>query len=114
MKDSSIKKVQNIPIRVVSIDIDTEYLEYTIERENIDVLYLTQLRAVEIGDIAKLSRKKQIVTLTGIPDYVKAGVAVGVDIKEEQPQILINLPASKAEGVDFSSQLLKLAKVIWK
>jgi hypothetical protein len=47
-----------------------------------------------------------------VPDYVGAGCAVGIGTEGEKPLIIINLPAAKAEGADFSSQLLQLAKVI--
>jgi len=37
---------------------------------------------------------------------------VGVGLKGESPEIIINLPAAREEGSDFSSSLLKLARVI--
>ena len=39
-------------------------------------------------------------------------VAVGITLQQSRPSLIINLPAARAEGSDFSSQLLKLAKVI--
>jgi len=114
MKKSTIKKIQDIPLKLVSVDIEAGSLEDAIKKENADVLYITQLRAVDIINIVKLCRTKKLISITGVPDYVKAGVSVGIDIKEQQPQILINLPGAKAEGADFSSQLLNLAKIIVK
>jgi hypothetical protein len=37
---------------------------------------------------------------------------VGIGSKAGKPKILINLKASREEGADFSSQLLKLSKII--
>lgn len=112
VKESSIKKIEGIPFRFVLIDIEETNLAEAITRDNVDILYITPLRAVEIEKITNLSRAQKIMTLTGVPDYVESGLAVGVGVKGEKPLIIINLKAAKAEGADFSSQLLKLAKVI--
>jgi len=112
MSKSPIKKVENIPIRQVSIDIDRVDLASAVVKNNIDVLYITPLRAIGMETITSVSRAKQVLTLTGVPDYVESGLAVSIGIKGKKPQIIINLAAAKAEGVNFSSQLLKLAKVI--
>lgn len=41
-----------------------------------------------------------------------AAQSVGIDLTGDRPDIVINLPAAKAEGADFDAQLLKLARVI--
>jgi hypothetical protein len=112
MDESSITKVEDIPIRQVSIDIDKTDLAGAVSRNNIDILYVAPLRALGVKRITGVSRAKRILTLTGVPDYVESGLAVGIGIKGEKPRVIINSPAAKAEGADFSSQLLKLAKVI--
>jgi len=78
----------------------------------IDVLYITPLTAVDIVSIAGLTRTRSIRSLTGVPEYVASGVAVGIGTRGERPEIVINLPAAKLEGSNYSSQLLKLARVI--
>lgn len=113
MEESPIKKIENIPIRYVTIDIGSDSdLLGAVLKDNIDILYITPVRAVGIKTIADVSRANQIMTVTGVSDYVESGLAVGIGIKGEKPLIIINLLASIAEGADFSSQLLKLAKII--
>ncbi len=112
MNKSSTKRIEDIPVRQVLIDIDDIDLASAISNNKVDVLYITPLSAVGIKEIIKVSRANKITTLTGVPVYVESGLAVGIGKKDEKPQIIINLPAAKAEGADFSSQLLKLAKVI--
>ena len=113
IEKSSTKKLEEIPIRYVPIDLDDEpALTDAISRNSIDILYVAPLRALELKTITELSRQKQVMTLTGVPDYVKSGLAVGIGLKGKRPQIIINLPAAKAEGVDFRAQLLKVAKII--
>ncbi len=112
MAESSIKKVEDIPIRQVSIDVDEVNLKNAVSDSEIDVLYITPVRALEMEKVTSLSRARQITTLTGVPDYIESGVSVGVGTKGQNPRIIINLPAAKAEGADFSSGLLNLAKII--
>lgn len=75
------------------------------------VLYVTPLRAVDVTALAAASRARGILTFTGVPEYVPAGVAVGIGLKGDRPEILVNLAAARGGGADFSAQLLRLARV---
>jgi hypothetical protein len=112
INESLTQKIEDIPIRQVPINLNNTDLDSAVSQMKIDILYLTPLRAVKIEDITKVSRTKQLTTLTGVPDYVESGLAVGIGTKGDKPLIIINLPASKKEGADFSSQLLRLAKIV--
>jgi len=110
---SQINEVEDIPIRYVTIDLSNEdNLEEVIAKKRVNILYVTPLRAFDINIIKAISQAKKITTLTGIPEYVEAGLGVGIGTKGQRPQIIINLPSSKAEGSDFSSKLLNLARII--
>lgn len=78
----------------------------------VQVLYFTPLRSIDLRELLARTRANGIRTMTGVPEYVEIGVAVGLTVERDRPRILINLEASRAEGSDFSSQLLKLARVI--
>jgi hypothetical protein len=112
MDESSIKRIEDIPIRQVPVNLNDTDLDSAVSHMRIDILYITPLRTVKIEDIIKVSQIKQLTTLTGVPDYVESGLAVGIGTKGDKPQIIINLPAAKKEGADFSSQLLRLAKIV--
>jgi hypothetical protein len=108
-----IKKIEDIPIHYIEVDIsNNNNLESIILQNNIDVIYMTPMGNLQIEPIINISRSKQIATLTGVPDYVESGLAVGVGAEGGRPSIIINLPAAKAEGMDFEAQLLKLTRVI--
>ena len=47
-----------------------------------------------------------------MPRYVDDGLAVGIGLAQERPEILINRTAACAEGADFKAQFLKRAHVI--
>ncbi|HUQ14496.1 MAG TPA: YfiR family protein [Gemmatimonadales bacterium] len=97
----------------VAIDLDaTSALDSALERKQVQVLYVSPLRAVPLGDVTAVSRSAGITTLTGVPRYVETGLAIGLDMKGERPEIVINLAASRAEGADLTAHLLKLARVV--
>jgi hypothetical protein len=76
------------------------------------LIYVAPLRAYDVTKISNLSKKLKILTLTGVNEYIDFGLSITIGVKGDKPQIIINLPSAKAEGADFSSQLLKLATVI--
>jgi hypothetical protein len=111
--NSTKKDIINIPVKFVPIDIDeTTDLNIAITKNGISVFYVTPLRAARLSSIIDLARSKQIRTMTGVPDYVVSGIALGIGAKGGKPLILVNLSAAKAEGANLNSQLLKLAKII--
>lgn len=113
MGESSVKLFDGIPVTSVSLDVqEFSDLEQMLLDHAVDAVYITPLRAVELGRVTDITRKLQIMSLTGVPLYVEQGASAGVEIRGERPEIIINLSAARAEGVDFSSQLLNLARVI--
>ena len=107
------KTVSGHPIRLAPLALDGRTsLAAALDDLRINVFYVSPLRAFDLDAITEVSRDREIVTLTGIPAYLDAGLSVSLDVKGGKPQILINLPASEAEGADFHSQLLKVAKVM--
>ncbi len=110
---SSIGRLADIRTGCVPIEMrDQADLEAALLKNKVDVLYVTPMRRLEIEPIAALSRARKIVTLTGVPRFVESGLAVGIGAKGGKPRIIINLPAARAEGIDFGSGLLKLAKIV--
>ena len=99
-------------LRVVPIELDEPgTLAATLLRDGVRVLYVTPLRAVAVSAVAAATRERQVISLTGVVQYVEEGLTVAVDAKGERPQIVINLAASRAEGAVFAGQLLKLARL---
>jgi len=95
----------------VSIDNSIPFSQ-ELKEKHVSVLYVTPLRSYSLSNITEFSRTEQIVTLTGVPQYLKSGLSVSLDSKGGKPHILINLNASLIEGARFHSQLLKLAQII--
>jgi hypothetical protein len=105
--------IMNIPVKMVPIDIDEVIdLAAAVKKYSITVFYITPLRAARLGHIIDLARSQQIRTLTGMPEYVVSGLAIGIGSKGGKPLIIVNLLAAKAEGANYNSQLLKLARIV--
>lgn len=121
VKNEIMDYVKNNPLKIEENSI-LNFIPIPIEKESditpvvidkaINVLYLCPLKAVNMNSILEITREKKILTFSGVIDYIDMGISVVIDVKGEKPLITINLPSSKLEGADFSSQLLKLARVI--
>jgi hypothetical protein len=107
------KTVKRLGIRYFLIEFTTpEKLEQSIAQRGISVLYLAPGNAKNLAAVTKVSQARGITTATGVPDYVRKGVSVGIGIADDRPQILINLPSTKAEGSEFDLSLLRIATVL--
>lgn len=105
-------KIGGIPLRIVTFELDDlSDFKTALLKEKVAILYITPLRAVNIEDLVLICRTFHITSLTGVPEYCEAGVAVSVTSKGGSPLIIINQEAAETEGADFSSQLLKLTKI---
>jgi uncharacterized protein DUF4154 len=101
------------PVRWVAVELkDREQLRLALIRERTDVVYVTPLRGVDLDLIVKTARGAGMTTFTGVPLYVQQGLALGIGIVRERPEIIINLSATRAEGSDFTAQLLRVSRVI--
>jgi hypothetical protein len=97
----------------VGIDLDkVTDLRAALTQSRGQVLYVSPLRGVEISGIIGVSRVAGVTTVTGVPRYVDEGIAIGLDLKAERPEIVVNLEGARAEGADFTAQLLKLARLV--
>ncbi len=105
-------RVKGLPLALVPIDVYREKLDDQVARRGVDILYVSPLRAYDIRSIGDLCRSRGIVSVTGVPEYCGQGLSVGIGQSRDRPEILINIRAAREEGADFSSQLLKLARVL--
>lgn len=107
------KTIRKLPIRYVVIENTTPAeLQSRILANRVNVLYLTPGNGANLGQILQLSQSRGIVTTTGVPDYVQRGVAVGISLRQDKPQILINLASARSEGSEFDASLLRIATVV--
>lgn len=80
--------------------------------ERFAALYLTPGTSDFIPEVTRACQESQVTTLSGVSAYAEKGVSVAVAQDNGKPRIVVNLPSAKAEGSNFASSLLGLARVI--
>ncbi len=100
-------------VRAIAVELGPKTdLEAELARLEVDVLYVTPVRALPGVTIAAVTRALRISSLTAVPQLVSDGLAVGLGVRDDRPEILVNLEAASAEGIDFSAQLLRMARIV--
>ena len=104
------RRIGSKTISVKSIDAT----EATSVSPNDSILYLDAASAAEtVTAILSVAVAKKIATLGGSEALAKKGVAVGLGVGADgKPKIIINLNASKKQGMKLSSRVLGLAKLV--
>lgn len=106
-------KVQGLPFSVMRLPFDNAaLLRAAVAAQGIDILFVCDRLDGELGSIKEVSRSMKLLTVGGRPAYVEDGLSLGVFSEGEAQVIQVNLSAAAQENVSFSSDLLRLAKVI--
>ena len=75
------------------------------------VVYVVE--GTDYAPVKAFAAAKGFLTIAGLPSLAEAGhVSVSVDLNGNRPEIVVNMPRLETEGHEFSSELLKLARVI--
>jgi hypothetical protein len=115
LEKSRENEIDDVPFRYVLINLSSlAEFKAILAREKIDIVYITPLRAIAVETLVSDCRSMGITSLTGVPAYCELGIAISIGSKGGSPLIIINLSGARSEGADFSSRLLKLARVINK
>lgn len=98
------------------VDLDSaEPLEKALGDLKVRLLYITPLELARkpglLPAVIKTCEKLRVGTLTAVPEYLEAGVALAFVWQKDRYQIVINLEATRTQGLNFSSQFLKLTTV---
>jgi len=65
-------------------------------------------------EVMKYTRSNKILSITGTPDLVAKGVSLGLGASGGKPKILLNMPASKYEGVNWNPAIFKISVIFRK
>ena len=87
-------------------------LEEKLTANTINVVILMPVRNFDVSRLAIICRSIGASSFTPIPENLRMGLSLSVSLKNNKPSILLNLAAARAEGADFSANLLKIATII--
>jgi hypothetical protein len=99
-------------VLIKEIDLDRLTLEEALNQQKPKVLLVCPLRSFSVESIASGSRIKGILSATIVPDYVRKGLTIGIQVEHDRPLILINMTAAKLEQANFDSRLLSIARLL--
>jgi hypothetical protein len=106
-------KLLGLPLHVSRLDFSgREALDRAIRDGGIDTLYVCSGLDASLADIKAVARARKVLTVGSHEDHLRSGLAIGVFLIEGKNTILVNLEASRAEGVVFSPELLRLATIV--
>ena len=106
------KTVKGLPFAYLATPfVSGAELEQWARSNQVNVLYVTPGNSTNLDEILQVSRDLQIMTTTGVLDYVRRGVAVGVSAVLDKPKPLINLPSCKLERSEFDASLLRISMI---
>ncbi|MBS1536118.1 MAG: hypothetical protein JST20_00050 [Bacteroidetes bacterium] len=102
-------KVSGNVIKIQLIDILNENLSTSINMYPLTYAYIAPMRAYDITSIHKLLAPRNILTMSGVPEYSENyDISIAIGTNSGNPQIILNRKSYIEEGADFSAQLLKL------
>jgi len=84
----------------------------TVEKEKINAIYIHSSAETSLSSIQQVTRGRKIPSLVGSKSMVERGAAVGVYRLGDALKVVINLRASRVEGLAFSSGILGVSTVI--
>lgn len=106
-------KVRGLPFRVVRVTYaNAEQLGAALEREGVDMLLVAGSIDPLLPGVLEVTRRRKLLSASIHERHTQRGVSLVVAAPDSKPAITVNLPASRLEGVAFSSDLLRLAVVV--
>lgn len=106
-------KVQELPLSVVKLAYTgKEPLKSAIVAGGIDALYCCPSLDSDLAGIREVSHQQHVITLASRQAFIPAGLSIGVFSSDGKPTIMINLAASRDEGAELATELLRLATVV--
>jgi len=89
-----------------------ESLDRAVREGGIDTLYVCSGLDANLADIKSVSRQRKVLTVGSQEGHLKLGLSLGVFEVDGKNTILVNLEASREEGIAFGPELLRLATVV--
>jgi uncharacterized protein DUF4154 len=110
---SPMKAIGDLPVfyRMIPYKDKTD-LNAIISEEWVEVLYLAPGVSTLLDSVLAISSASKVLTVTGVPDYVRRGASLGLDKRDGHAEMIVNLPSALAEGSEFESQFLNLCTVL--
>ncbi|MBN2574876.1 MAG: YfiR family protein [Deltaproteobacteria bacterium] len=102
-----------LPVRVSRMYFGgRESLDRAVREDGIDTLYVCGGLGAGLSDVKAVARARKVLTMGSEEEQLKAGLSLGVFEVDGKNTIVVNLEASREEGVAFGPELLRLATIV--
>ncbi len=108
---ASKSNVQGMALSVSAVPVDGRTLTKRLQDVGATILYVTPAMEEWAGVVSAAALALKAPTITSRRSLLDAGMAIAVITKDDKPGIVINLPVTKALGMDLDSNLLRLSEV---
>jgi YfiR/HmsC-like len=110
---SGVSRISGLPHEDSSVPFtDAPSLVALCRDRKVGILYLTPGLTDADEAVAKALKGVPVLTVSASADGVPKGIVLGFDLVGAKPKLLVNLSACRNQGVQLSSDLLKIATVI--
>ena len=65
-----------------------------------------------LAQMLSYTTANKVVSMTGVPELAQKGVTLTVGVSDGKPKILLNISASKDEGIEWNPAILKVAAML--
>jgi len=109
-------QIEGLPVRLTELAVEEANLfAELLSPEKFFFLYIAPLRPAsqknQLKKIIVLCNEFKVPTFTGETQYLELGVAIGLGVAEQKPQVIINLQAARRQGLELSSHLLRMSSI---
>lgn len=99
-------------VRNTGISVDIRQLENTSATTGCNILFISRSEASQVENLLQRPASRNILTVSDIPGFVRAGGMVELVLDGERIAINLNRKAALRQGLDFNAQLLRLAQKV--
>lgn len=92
--------------------VELTYLSSPVGLNRCHILFICDSESERLSNILRLLRGRPVLTIGDTPDFAHRGVMINLVMVNERIQFEVNLNAAKASGMEISSHVLKLAKLV--
>ncbi|GBC61560.1 hypothetical protein DENIS_2522 [Desulfonema ishimotonii] len=65
-----------------------------------------------LKEALEYTRKKEVLSITGIPELIEKGVTLGIGVVDKKPKIFFNVSSSEREDMDWNPVILKISTIL--
>jgi len=107
------KKVKGLYVEAVSVPFSSvAKLMEMVDTQFFNAIYVHSSAVFALSGIQQVTRGKKIPSLCGMEKLVEHGISLGLHGMNPSVKLMVNLKASRLEGLDLDSRFLSIAEVI--